>query len=142
MTKKVTHAEIKHVFDNQGFLGIRVEWFGHSDFGEVDLYIDREDGFLKCDDNGLGRDFVKEIFQALVEDALFTNEKGVQKMNQEQLILEARRMVALVTSYSKDSEWAQIYPEMYEIFQEAAALLNKALGEEHAFSWKEERKKD
>lgn len=45
------------------------------------------------------------------------------------LIKEARSTVALVTSYTKESDWAHRYPLMYEIFQERAHKLNAALGE-------------
>jgi len=62
-------------------------------------------------------------------------------MNEKELITKAQSIVALITSYSKDSAWAREYRIMYDIFQASAKELNEALGE-HKFSWEEEMKKD
>jgi hypothetical protein len=59
----------------------------------------------------------------------------------EELIKRARATVALITSYSNESEWCQKFPLMFEIFQNNANLLNESLGE-HKWDWEEERRKD
>jgi hypothetical protein len=61
-------------------------------------------------------------------------------MNEKELITKVQSIVALITSYSKDSAWAKEYRMMYDIFQASANELNEAL-EEHKFSWEEEMKK-
>lgn len=62
-------------------------------------------------------------------------------MSNDELIKRARATVALITSYSKDSDWYRKYPLMYEIFQESAHLLNETLGDDK-WDWEEERRKD
>lgn len=62
-------------------------------------------------------------------------------MYQKELIERARQTVALITSYSKDSEWAKQYSIMYEIFQENANKLNDAL-QEYRFDWDKEIKNE
>lgn len=57
------------------------------------------------------------------------------------LIRQARGLVSLVTSYSKESQWYKDHPIMYEIFQESAQKLNEALGEDK-WDWEEELRKD
>ncbi|MEM4994893.1 hypothetical protein WKH56_20225 [Priestia sp. SB1] len=62
-------------------------------------------------------------------------------MNEKELIIKARNIVSLITSYSKDSAWAKEYRIIYDIFQASANELNETLGE-NKFSWEEEMKKD
>ena len=57
-------------------------------------------------------------------------------MNEKELIEQARKTVALITSYSKDTQWAKDSPLMYQIFQERAESLNNALGD-NKFNWDE-----
>ena len=58
----------------------------------------------------------------------------------EELIKQARGLVSLVTSYSKQSQWYKDSPLMYEIFQDTAQRLNEALGEDK-WDWEEELRK-
>jgi hypothetical protein len=57
-------------------------------------------------------------------------------MDKEKLIDRSRSTVALITSFTKDTEFAHTFPNLYGIFQIHAKELNDALGE-HAFSWDE-----
>lgn len=58
-------------------------------------------------------------------------------MYQKELIEKARKTVALITSYSNDSEWVRQYSLMYEVFQNSANELNDAL-QEYRFDWDKE----
>lgn len=60
-------------------------------------------------------------------------------MDNEKLIRKAKNLVALITSFSKESEFANRFPILYDIFQEHANELNESLGD-NKFSWDDEIK--
>ncbi|MFS0905718.1 hypothetical protein AB3N02_21980 [Priestia aryabhattai] len=65
----------------------------------------------------------------------------IDRKDDEGLIVKAQKTVALITSYSKGTTWAREYRLMYEVFQDSAIQLNKALGTDR-FDWEVEMQKD
>lgn len=70
---EITYAEMK-AFDNEFYEGFEVNWGAKNiGFGQVILYMDKkeEGNKLYCDNETMSKEFVKAVFDKLIESAEF-----------------------------------------------------------------------
>jgi hypothetical protein len=57
-------------FDNDRYSGIRINWGSQGvGFGQLELFVEKETGKLKIDTEYMGKNFAKQVFQALIDMA-------------------------------------------------------------------------
>jgi len=67
----ITSATIGGIYSNEEEMGFRISWWGSNGFGQIGIRKFIHSGVINIDSETMSREFVKEVFAKLVDDAQY-----------------------------------------------------------------------
>ena len=65
----ITNATVGGIYSNEEEMGFRINWWGSNGFGQIGIWKFINSGVINIDSETMSKEFVKEVFAKLVDDA-------------------------------------------------------------------------